>query len=124
MKQVLKMISVLSISGIVWFVVQTILLITTDLTGWVSLTVSLICAAWAGWCSWKLFSGEKIRVSAAILAGALIFGALGFLFGFFGPLLIAKDTQQATFVGIFVASPLGLALGALGGYIYASRQGG
>ena len=123
MKQILKAIVILLISVIVWFVVQTILLITTDLAGWMASVLSLTSAVFVGWYAWKLFSGGKISVSAAVMVGALIFGALGFVFGFFGPLLIAKDTQQATFTGIFVASPLGLALGALGGYIYASRQG-
>lgn len=122
MKQILKTIVVLLISGLVWFVVQTILLITTELSGWTGIALSLACAVCAGWYSWKLLSGEKLSVTAAVLAGVLIFGALGFVFGFLGPLLIAKDTQQATFIGLFVASPLGSVLGAVGGYFYASRQ--
>jgi membrane protein DedA with SNARE-associated domain len=33
-----------------------------------------------------------------------------------------RDAQQAATVGIFIASPLGMLLGAVVGYIIAARQ--
>ncbi|PTN11869.1 multidrug ABC transporter permease [Nitrosomonas aestuarii] len=108
--------------GIVLFFIQTILLITTELTGLISVALSLVCAACVGWYSWQSFSSKKMSVSASVLNGALILGGLGFIFGFFGPMLLVQDTQQAIFFGIIVACPIGLILGAIGGYVFASRK--
>lgn len=49
-------------------------------------------------------------------------GGFGFVFGFFGPMLITRDTQQAVTIGIFIASPLGMLLGAVAGYTLVSRK--
>jgi hypothetical protein len=74
------------------------------------------------WYSWRWLSGKNIGMAAAVFSGALILGGFGFVFGFFGPMLITRDTQQAATVGIFIASPLGMLLGAVVGYIVAARQ--
>ncbi len=124
MKQLLKITCSLLLFAIVLFFIQTILLITTELPDWIGAVLSISCATCAGWYSWQLLSGKKTGIVAAILTGALILGALGFIFGFFGPMLVAQDTQQAAFIGIFVTSPIGIVLGAIGGYLLASRRKG
>lgn len=86
------------------------------------MALSLACAGWVGWCTWKLLSGRQISVSAAVSAGALIFGAFGFVFGFFGPMLITVGSGETAFTGIVAASTLGLLIGAAGGFFYASGQ--
>ncbi|MDC8444730.1 MAG: multidrug ABC transporter permease [Nitrosomonas sp.] len=101
---------------------KTMLSITTDLEEWINTTVSLSFAALASWHSWRWFSGNTIGLAAAVFSGALILGGFGFVFGFFGPMLITRDTQQAATIGIFIASPLGMLLGAVAGYILVSRQ--
>lgn len=66
--------------------------------------------------------GEKIGMAAAVVSGILILGSFGFVFGFFGLMFVMRDVQQATAIGILIASPLGMLLGGVSGYILASRQ--
>ena len=49
-------------------------------------------------------------------------GGLGFIIGFLVPMILAKDTGQEPLVGIFITAPLGVILGAMSGYIYATKQ--
>lgn len=122
MMQLLKLITISIIFLLVLFFMKTMLSITTDLEEWINTTVSLSFAALASWHSWRWFSGNTIGLAAAVFSGALILGGFGFVFGFFGPMLITRDTQQAATIGIFIASPLGMLLGAVAGYILVSRQ--
>jgi hypothetical protein len=55
----------------------------------------------------------------AALLGALIVGGIGFVGGFFGPLVLAPDANQGPLLGIFITGPLGAILGAIGGAIYS-----
>ena len=63
-----------------------------------------------------------MRVAACILKGALIVGAIGFVAGFFGPLILAPDANQGPLLGIFITGPLGAVVGAIGGLVYALRR--
>lgn len=120
--QILKSIVSLLMFLIVLFFVSTILTITTSIAAWLSIAVSIACAAFAAWFAWKLASGEKTRTVVAVICGALILGGLCFTVGFLGPMVFAKDTSQGPMIGIFIAAPLGVIMGAIGGYLYASRQ--
>jgi hypothetical protein len=55
---------------------------------------------------------------AAVLRGALIVGGIGFCGGFFGPRVFAPDANQGPLLGIFITGPLGVLLGAIGGFVY------
>jgi hypothetical protein len=61
-------------------------------------------------------------VSVSVISGALILGGLCFTVGFLGPMAFAKDTSQGPLIGVFIAAPLGVIMGAIGGYVYAFRQ--
>lgn len=74
--------------------------------------------------TWKLIAGKKINTLVAVIGGALILGGLFFTLGFLGPMVIAKDTNQGPMIGIFIAAPLGIILGGIGGYVYVSQQKG
>lgn len=50
--------------------------------------------------------------------GAAIVGAIGFIGGFFGPIIFAPDANQGPLLGLFITGPLGVVVGAIGGYIY------
>ena len=106
----------------VLFFISTILSITTSYPIWLCTVFSLACALLAGWFTWKLVCGEKTNVAVAVISGGLILGGLCFTIGFLGPMAFAKDTSQGPLIGIFIAAPLGMIMGAIGGYIYASRQ--
>ena len=58
----------------------------------------------------------------AVIGGALILGGLFFTVGFLAPMVVSKDTSQGPMIGLFIAAPLGMIVGAIGGYLYAARQ--
>ncbi|MCC6923905.1 MAG: multidrug ABC transporter permease [Nitrosomonas sp.] len=122
MTQLLKLITISLIFLLVLFFMRTMFSITTSLEEWINTAISLSSAVLVSWYSWRWLSGKNIGMAAAVFSGALILGGFGFVFGFFGPMLITRDTQQAATVGIFIASPLGMLLGAVVGYIVAARQ--
>jgi hypothetical protein len=122
MMQLLKLTTISIIFLLVLFFIKTILAITTGLAEWINTATSLSFAVLVSWFSWRWFSGKNIGITAAVMSGALILGGFGFVFGFFGSMLITRDTQQAATIGIFIASPLGMLLGAVAGYILISRQ--
>lgn len=122
MIQVLKPTVSLLMFLTVLFFISTILTITTSFPAWLSTAFSLACALLAAWFTWKLVAGEKTGVAVAVIGGALILGGLCFTVGFLGPMAFAKDTSQGPLIGIFIAAPVGVILGAIGGYVYASRQ--
>ena len=53
-----------------------------------------------------------------IIKGALLFGAIGFIIGFFGPLIFQPEANLGPLLGIFYTGPIGFLLGAIGGFIY------
>jgi hypothetical protein len=122
MIQILKPIVSLLMFLTVLFFISTILTITTNSPFWLSTAFSLACASLAGWFAWKLVSGEKANTIVAVIGGALILGGLFFVIGFLGPMAISKDTDQGPMIGLFIAAPLGVIVGAIGGYVYTSKR--
>lgn len=57
--------------------------------------------------------------------GGCLLGAIGFIGGFFGPMIVAPDAPQGPMFGIFFIGPggfvLGLLIGAIMGFV-RSRQ--
>jgi len=122
MIRVLKPIVSFLMFFVVLFFIGTILIIATELPDWLCGALALSAAILVAWYTWKLVSGEKMGTGVSVLCGALMLGGLGFIIGFLGPMILAKDTSQGPLVGIFITAPLGLILGAIGGYSFASRQ--
>ena len=107
---------------IVFFFIHTLSSIMSSLPSSANIALSMTCSALAGWVTWQLASGNRINTFIATLSGALILGALCFTVGFLAPMAIAKEANQGPLIGIFIATPFGLIVGAIGGYILASRQ--
>ncbi len=122
MIQILKTIVSLLMFLTVLFFINTLLTITTNLPAWLGGIFSLVCAIVAAWFTWQLTSGKKTGTLLAVTGSALILGGLCFTAGFLGPMVFAKETSQAPLIGIFIAAPLGLIVGAIGGYTYANRK--
>lgn len=97
------------------FFIGTMLTITSQLPIGLTSTVSVVAAFIAGWFSWRLISGQPTAKSLAIIGGALIVGGIFFTLVFLGSMAVIKDTSQGPMIGIFIAAPLGILLGALGG---------
>ena len=81
------------------------------------LVVLAAILAWLGW--WFVIRGWRVveaRLKWALLGG-LILGGVGFIIGFFGPLLWAPDSNQGPLLGIFITGPIGFIVGAVAGAI-------
>ncbi|HZM00285.1 MAG TPA: hypothetical protein VFD43_08540 [Planctomycetota bacterium] len=56
------------------------------------------------------------------LGFALFIGAIAFLAGFVGPMVLAPDANQGPLLGIFITGPLGLLTGLVWGVARAVRR--
>lgn len=121
MIRILKPIVSLLMFLIVLFFISTLLTITTSSPAWLSTALSFTCAALAAWFTWKLAAGERTGATVAVISGALILGGLFFTVGFLGPMAISQDTSQGPMIGLFIAAPLGVIIGAVCGYVYVFR---
>ena len=57
---------------------------------------------------------------AAILLGAVLGGAIGFVAGFFGPIVLTPEANQGPLLGIFITGPAGDLLGGMLGALLGS----
>ena len=64
-----------------------------------------------GWVS------AAITLIACVVVGAIVLGGIGFIAGFYGPLIFAPDASQGPMLGIFFTGPLGVLVGAVLGAI-------
>jgi uncharacterized YccA/Bax inhibitor family protein len=65
---------------------------------------------------------RRFRSIRVVLPG-LIVGAIGFLLGFVGPILLTPEANQGPLLGIFITGPLGVVLGLLWGIWREWRRG-
>jgi hypothetical protein len=80
---------------------------------------SLAAAVWSARYTWRRTDDARDGgVLAMTLGGALIVGGVGFVGGFFGPMIFAPDANQGPLLGLFVTGPLGFLLGGAGGFVY------
>jgi hypothetical protein len=85
---------------------------------WIAIILALVVAWYTArfvWRQTESLSGGPI-VTAGL--GAAVAGAIGFIGGFFGPMIFAPDANQGPLLGLFITGPLGVVVGAIGGYIY------
>jgi len=101
-----------------------VLLFGPSMPPWIQIPGSLALAALAA-----TFVFHRLRPPAAaqrpkyglggsIVMGALCVGAIGFIGGFFGPMIIDPSANQGPMLGIFITGPLGVIVGAVGGAAY------
>lgn len=79
---------------------------------------SLVFAVLIGLLLWHVTRSFSEGLILAMGRGAAIAGCVGFVGGFFGPMLLAPSANQGPMLGIFIAGPLGLLLGGIGGAIW------
>ena len=63
-----------------------------------------------------------LRILFWIILCAILCGGLGFIAGFFGPLIFLPDANQGPLVGIFFTGPAGIILGAIIGLVVGIRK--
>ncbi len=85
-----------------------------------ALAGSLAAAIWAARYVWRRTEhGSENGVLALTFGGAIVVGAIGFVGGFFGPMIWAPGANQGPLLGLLYTGPLGFLLGAVGGFLYA-----
>jgi hypothetical protein len=86
-------------------------------------SVSAVCAFFAARSVWRRLATAQGGLLAAMATGGLVVGAVGFVVGFFGPMVWAPDANQGPLLGLFITGPLGFVAGAVGGWIWwAARR--
>lgn len=122
---------VTAVSGIATFYFMSwmggALLLTIGAPLWaasvLSLVLSLAAATATGRYVWTYGAGRGLGLAGSMMLGALVVGGVGFVAGFFGPMLLAPDANQGPMLGIFITGPLGLVFGAVGGAVYWKTRG-
>ncbi|MFC5626034.1 hypothetical protein [Algoriphagus winogradskyi] len=84
----------------------------------ISSIASFITAGYLAYSVWNKQTNKMPRLGSYILGGALGLGVVGFVLGFFGPLIFTPEANQGPLLGILITGPGGIALGAIAGSIY------
>lgn len=67
---------------------------------------------------WTQTGKTRPGLGKSIALGAIVTGGIGFVVGFFGPMILAPGANQGPLLGLFITGPLGFLLGGVGGAIY------
>jgi len=59
----------------------------------------------------------RLAVGDTMLKWGAILGAIGFLGGFVGPIIITPEANQGPLLGIFITGPLGFLIGLVVGLV-------
>lgn len=79
---------------------------------------ALIAAIGAAVYVWRATASLSGGLSSYILTGALLVGAVGFVAGFFGPIIFVPGANQGPLLGIFITGPAVFLLGSIAGGVY------
>jgi hypothetical protein len=86
---------------------------------WIRDIVSIIVAIGVSWFVWSATITKSSKgFLSSVLLGAAIVGGIGFLGGFFGPIIFTPHSNQGPLLGLFITGPLGFVVGAAGGFVY------
>jgi len=80
--------------------------------------VSLLIAVCVAIFVWKKGGGINHNLATSILLGGMIVGAIGFVVGFFGPMILYPQSNLGPLFGLFFTGPIGFLIGLIGGGIY------
>jgi hypothetical protein len=85
---------------------------------WIAMILAVVAAYYAARFVWRRTDAPDNGAFATAGLGAAIVGGIGFIGGFFGPLIFAPGANQGPLLGLFITGPLGVVVGAIGGYVY------
>ena len=82
------------------------------------MSISLIIAVLVAIVSWRKISNISNTLPGCVIAGGITIGIIGFILGFFGPMLLTTGSNQGPLLGIFFTGPGGLLPGLVVGGLY------
>ena len=85
---------------------------------WIAFAASVVSAVMAARYLWTRTGAPPARVLHYVAMGSLLTGSIGFVAGFFGPMLLTPEANQGPMLGIFITGPLGFIVGGAGGAWY------
>ena len=89
---------------------------------WIGSLVAFAVAIVVAQRVWSRPEGPPDSVRAWAGAGAVTLGVIGFVAGFFGPMIFAPEANQGPMLGIFITGPAGVVIGAIAGAFYGLRR--
>ena len=84
----------------------------------IAAAISYAVAMVAGWYAWTRTAAIDGSLARSVGYWALVVGAIGFVGGFFGPMIFAPGANQGPLLGILITGPIGVLAGALGGLVH------
>ncbi len=117
-----KAIAVLAFFGTFFLVWMLMLMLPLDGLAWIGSLVALAASVQVSRQVWNGTAEDSNSV--VIMSGlrAVILGGLGFVVGFFGPMIVAPEANQGPLLGLFITGPAGVVIGAIAGTVYAKRR--
>ena len=117
-----KTIAVLAFFGT--FFIAWMLTLAMPLGGldWIGSLMALAASVYVSRLVWNDTTDGSSSVAAMAGFGALILGGLGFVAGFFGPMILAPEANQGPMLGLLITGPSGVVIGAIAGAVYAMRR--
>ncbi len=88
----------------------------------IPIILSLLIAVIVGFIVWKQTGTVSNGLLKYIIMGGIIIGSIGFILGFFGPIIFSPSANQGPLLGIFITGPIGFLVGLVGGGIYWLRK--
>lgn len=114
--------AVLAFFGTFFLVWMLVLVMLTGDQAWVGSFVALAASIYVSRNVWNGTAEGSTSVSVMAGLGAVIVGGLGFVLGFFGPMILAPGANQGPMLGLFITGPAGVVIGAIAGAVYAKRR--
>ncbi len=106
------------------YVLSWLLLLFTSLghLGGAANLLALIVALCVAYRVWPKTQTWPQTVIGWTLMTAMLLGVMGFIGGYFGPLIFAPEANQGPLLGIFITGPLGFTLGGVIGLLIGLKQ--
>jgi hypothetical protein len=98
------------------------LVYAAGLSFWISYLASLAAGALVAREVWSRTAAIGAGFANTVVVAAFVTGAVGFLAGFFGSLMLAPGANQGPLLGLFITGPLGFVAGGIGGAVYWFAQ--
>ena len=114
--------AVLAFIGSFWVVRMLTLVMPLGGQDWFGSLVALAASVYVSRTVWNGTAEGSASVAVMAGLGAVILGGVGFVAGFFGPMIFAPDANQGPLLGLFITGPAGVVIGAIAGAVYAKRR--